>query len=189
MGEPLLRRVASPVLAEERADGQLAAWITDLVDTMRDAKGAGLAAPQIFIPKRVCVIEVTANPRYPTFPEIPLTILVNPRLTPIVSNHDVLLDSESILIYEGCLSVPGLRGRVARPRKIRVQAEDAHGAPLDFVWEGVAAAVVQHETDHLLGTLFVDHVDQSTLCFTEEFDRHVPIEDRVVDGAHVRVAQ
>jgi peptide deformylase len=183
MGEPVLRRAAAPVLATERADGQLAAWVRDLIDTMRDAKGAGLAAPQIFVPKCVCVIEVNENPRYPQFPVVPLTVLVNPRLTPVVESHDVLLERETISIYEGCLSIPGIRGRVTRPRKIRVQAEDQDGNPVDFVWEGVRAAIVQHETDHLRGALFIDHADRPTLSFTEEFDQYIPVSERVVDGA------
>jgi peptide deformylase len=183
MGEPILRDVASAVTEGERKDGQLAIWITDLVDTMRAAHGAGLAAPQIFIPKRVCVIEVSKNPRYPDFPEIPLLVLVNPRLTPIVSSQETLPEKESITIYEGCLSVPGMRGRVSRPRKVRVQAEDASGNSLDFTWEGAAAAIVQHETDHLLGSLFIDRADSRSMCFTEEYQRYVALEDRVVDGA------
>jgi peptide deformylase len=86
-------------------------------------------------------------------------------------------------MYEGCLSVTGIRGRVRRPRKVRVRALTRVGAPLDFVWEGVAAAVVQHECDHLDGVLFVDRADPKTLTFLREYERHVPLASRIVDGA------
>ena len=92
-------------------------------------------------------------------------------------------DHDAIFVYEGCLSVPGLRGRVRRPRKVRVQALDAEGAPVDSVWEGFRAAVVQHEVDHLNATLFVDRAEPRTLTYLREFERFVPPEGRVVDGA------
>jgi peptide deformylase len=85
--------------------------MTDLIETMREVKGAGLAAPQIFEPVQAAVLEVKANPRYPTFPEIPLRLLLNPVLTPLVSRTDVLPPEESVTLFEGCLSIPGLRGR------------------------------------------------------------------------------
>lgn len=179
LGEPILRRVAEAVTPEDRSSGRLAQWVTDLIETMRAVSGAGLAAPQVFVSKAVCVIEVRENRRYPFFPEIPLTVLVNPRLTPLTAGDR---PEECITVYEGCLSVPGLRGRVSRPRAVRVQAEDAAGNSLDFVWEGVRAAVVQHEVDHLFGKLFVDRADSGTLMFYEEFERYVPVEARAVDG-------
>ena len=82
-------------------------------------------------------------------------------------------------MYEGCLSVPGMRGQVARPRKVRVQALDRHGKALDFVWESFRAVVVQHETDHLLGTLYVDRADPKTLTFLREYERFVPAAARI----------
>jgi peptide deformylase len=85
-------------------------------------------------------------------------------------------------MYEGCLSVQGLRGRVRRPRRVRVQGLDRAGRPLEFVWEGLRAAVIQHETDHLEGVLFVDRADPRTLTFLKEYGRYVPIEARIVDG-------
>jgi peptide deformylase len=150
---------------------------------MRDADGAGLAAPQIYESVALVVIEVKANPRYPNVAPIPLTVLVNPKLTPVVASPpDALRDEDSISVYEGCLSVSGVRGLVRRPRRVRVQALAADGSALDFVWEGFRAAVVQHETDHLHGTLFLDRADPRSLAFLREYERYVPAEQRVVDG-------
>ena len=183
LGEPVLRQRARELSKDELQSPRIAALIEDMVETMRDADGAGLAAPQVYESVALVVIEVRANPRYPSADPIPLTVLVNPKLTPIVSSPlDALADSDAIEVYEGCLSVTGLRGRVRRPRKVRVEALDREGRPLDEVWEGFRAAVVQHETDHLLGTLYVDRVDPKTLTFLREYERHVPVEERVVDN-------
>ena len=150
MGHPVLRRRAEEVPPNEIGSARIQSLIEDMVETMRDADGAGIAAPQIHESLRVAVIEVNHNPRYPDFPGIPLTILVNPVLEPqIKRGPDGLADEDAITMYEGCLSVTGFRGRVRRPRRVRVRALDPKGQPLDFVWEGVPAAVVQHETDHL----------------------------------------
>lgn len=183
LGEPVLRRTARELSREDLATPSIRRLIDDMVATMRDADGAGLAAPQIYESLRLVVIEVQRNPRYPNVEAIPLTVLVNPHLTPLVaSTLPHLATEDGISVYEGCLSVPGLRGRVTRPRRVRVEALDANGQMLDFVWEGFPAAVVQHETDHLDGTLFVDRADSKTLTFLREFERHVPPELRVVDG-------
>lgn len=183
LGEPVLRQRARELSKEELASPHIATLINDMVETMRDADGAGLAAPQVYESVALVVIEVRGNPRYPNTDPIPLTVLVNPKLTPISSSAlDALSDADAIEVYEGCLSVTGLRGRVRRPRKVRVQALDREGRPIDETWEGFRAAVVQHETDHLLGTLYVDRVDPRTLTFLREYERHVPAEARVVDG-------
>jgi peptide deformylase len=130
------------------------------------------------------VIEVAQNPRYPSVQPIPLTVLANPQLTPEVSSPlDALADEDAVSLYEGCLSVTGVRGQVRRPRRVRVRALDRQGGALDFVWEGFRAVVVQHETDHLLGTLFVDRADPRTLTFLREFERYVPPDARLIDGA------
>ncbi len=182
LGDPRLRRTSELVPEEAWGSAALRNLVNDLVDTMRLANGAGIAAPQIGVLQQVCVIEVKRNDRYPQFPEIPLCVLVNPQLTPIVGSYDVLAPEDTISVYEGCLSVPGLRGRVSRPRRIRVQARDVNGARIDEIWEGPKAAVVQHEVDHLHGTLFVDRADTSTFCFISEYDQFVPVSERVVDG-------
>lgn len=182
LGEPVLRRRARELEPDELASPAIQGLIEDMIATMRDADGAGLAAPQVYESVSLVVIEVRQNPRYPNASAIPLRVLVNPKLTPLVDSPlDALADNDSILVYEGCLSVTGMRGRVRRPRKVRVQALDREGRPIDEIWEGFAAAVVQHETDHVLGVLFVDRVETASLTFLREYERHVPASERVVD--------
>jgi peptide deformylase len=164
------------------ASPQFEQLLSDMIETMRNADGAGLAAPQIFESLQLCVIELSDNPRYPNMPAIPLTVLVNPQIEPLVPNPHHPTDADTIALYEGCLSVPGLRGRVRRPRRVRVTAWDRFGNSIDEVWEGMRAAVVQHETDHLNGTLFVDRADPTSLTFLDEYERHVPAHSRFVDG-------
>lgn len=164
IGHPVLRQVARDVTREELASPATQQFIDDLVETMHDADGAGLAAIQIYEPIRICAIEVRNNPRYPYKPPIPLTILVNPVLTPI---GDEQFDN-----YEGCLSVPNLRGVVKRFVHLRVQAIDRHGNPIDEVVHGLKAGTYQHEVDHLNGKLFVDRADPSTFTTWTEFERH-----------------
>jgi peptide deformylase len=153
-----------------------------MIDTMHDADGAGLAAPQVYESLQICVIEINRNPRYPDALEIPLTVLVNPEVTPAVASPpNALAPEDTIEMYEGCLSVTGMRGRVVRPRRVHVKALDREGQPLDFVWEGVRASVVQHETDHLKGVLYLDRADSKSLTFLREYERYVPREARIVD--------
>jgi peptide deformylase len=182
MGEPVLRRVARSLSVEELKSPAIQTLIDDMIDTMHDADGAGLAAPQVYESVQLCVIELSKNPRYPDALDIPLTVLVNPVVTPVVSSPlDALAPEDSIAMFEGCLSVTGMRGQVVRPRRVRVQALDREGKPLDFVWEGVRASVVQHETDHLNGVLYVDRADSKSLAFLREYERYVPREERIVD--------
>lgn len=139
-------------------------FIDDLIETMRDANGAGLAAPQVHNPVRICVIEVNDNPRYPYKPQIPLTILVNPVITP--------LDQETFQNYEGCLSVPNLRGVVDRWAAVQVRFWDRHGQQQVRDVRGLSAGTYQHEVDHLDGLIFLDRVkDSKTLTTWAEFDR------------------
>jgi peptide deformylase len=182
LGEPVLRQNADPIQKQQLGSDWLRLLIADMTETMRDADGAGLAANQIYEPVQVCILEVNKNARYPHWPEIPFRVLINPKLTPLVESYDVLVESDSITMYEGCLSVPGLRGRVTRPRRVRVQALSLEGDEMDEIWEGVAAAIVQHEVDHLHGTLFVDRCEPRTLCFQREYERYVPVAERCVDG-------
>jgi peptide deformylase len=182
MGEPILRRVARNLSVEELKSPTIQTLIDDMIDTMHDADGAGLAAPQVYESVQLCVIEISRNPRYPDAVDIPLTVLVNPVVTPAVPSHaGSLAVEDSIAMFEGCLSVTGMRGRVVRPRRVRVQALDRQGSPLDFIWEGVRASVVQHETDHLNGILYVDRADSKSLAFLREYERYVPREERIVD--------
>jgi peptide deformylase len=182
LGEPVLRQVGRQLTLAELKSAPIQQLIDDMIATMHDADGAGLAAPQVYESLQLCVIEVNKNPRYPDAVAIPLTVLCNPVLTSVLDGSPgVLSEDDSIYMYEGCLSVTGLRGRVQRPRRVRVQALDRDGAPLDFVWDGVRASVVQHEVDHLNGIIYVDRVDPKTLAFLREYERHVPREARIVD--------
>ena len=165
IGHPVLRQRAREVTVEELASDEMQHLVDDLIDTMHFAAGAGLAANQVHEPVRIAVIEVTDNPRYPYKPPIPLTVLVNPVLEP--------LDDELVVINEGCLSVPDLRGDVDRHVNVRVRYLDRHGQLHDEVKRGLTAGTFQHESDHLDGTLFVDRVrDTRTLSTWEQFDRH-----------------
>jgi peptide deformylase len=165
IGNPILRQVARPLTLDELKSESMQRFIDDLVETMRDANGAGLAAIQVYEPIRICAIEVKDNPRYPYKPNVPLTILVNPELTPL---SDDRFDN-----FEGCLSVPDLRGVVQRNAEIRVKAWDREGNPIDRVVRGLTAGTFQHEVDHLDGKIFVDRVtDPTTFCTWKEFERH-----------------
>jgi len=164
IGHPVLRNRAREVERDELATAEVQAFIDDLVETMHDANGAGLAATQVHVPKRIVAIEVKDNPRYPYKPNIPLTIVVNPVIEPLTEER---FDNN-----EGCLSVPNLRGMVSRFAEVRVTGWDRHGAPFERVARGLTAGTFQHEVDHLDGKLFVDRVtDTSTLCTWAEFDR------------------
>ena len=147
MGHPLLRQVAPRV---EHFDPALQALIADMDDTMRALSGAGIAAPQIGVSQRVVIFEVKENPRYPHVAPVPYTVLVNPELTPIGDEQDEF--------WEGCLSVPGMRGLVPRFYKLRYRGFDQHGNPIDRTVEGFHARVVQHEVDHLDGILYPQRV-------------------------------
>ena len=165
IGHPVLRQVAREVTREELAAPATQQLIDDLIETMRDADGAGLAAIQIYEPVRIAAIEVRKSARYPYKPPIPLTILVNPVLTPV--------DDEQFDNYEGCLSVPNLRGMVKRHVHLKVRAWDRHGNPIEDVVHGLKAGTYQHEVDHLDGKIFVDRVtDPTTFATWTQFDRH-----------------
>ncbi|MEY2421109.1 MAG: peptide deformylase [Acidimicrobiaceae bacterium] len=176
IGHPVLRTVAEPVDPQD-----VQQLVDDLIDTMRAANGAGLAANQIGEPVQVCVIEVRpGNPRYPYKPEIPLTVLINPEIE--------ALTAETFANYEGCLSVPGLRGVVDRAVEVRVRARGRNGEPIDSVVRGLSAGTFQHETDHLRGTLFIDRVtDTRTLCTWEEF--HARYESAFIEQVQRLVAR
>jgi peptide deformylase len=144
MGHPLLKEVANPV---ERFDTrELRELVRDMDDTMRSLDGAGIAAPQVGVSLRVVIFEVATNPRYPRAESVPYTVLVNPTLEPIGTEQE---DG-----WEGCLSVPGLRGLVPRYRRLRYRGFDLGGQPIDRTVTGFHARVVQHEVDHLDGILY-----------------------------------
>ena len=165
LGDPVLRERAREVTPEELRGDAVQQLIDDMIETMRAADGAGLAAPQVGVSLRIAVIEVRAgNPRYPYKPPVPLTVIVNPVIEP--------LDDDVEQINEGCLSVPNLRGEVPRHLNIRVRYMDREGQEHDEVRRGLTAGTFQHELDHLDGTLFVDRVtDPATLSTWEQFER------------------
>lgn len=164
IGDPRLRIAAAPVEEAAIASPEIQTLIDDLIDTMRDASGSGIAATQVGAPFQVAILEVTSNPRYPYKPPIPLTVAVNPRIKPI--------DDEMVEITEGCLSVP-LRGNLLRHVNLRVQYLDRHGETHDEIARGLTAGTWQHEFHHLQGVLFIDNVtDPTTLSTWEEFERH-----------------
>jgi peptide deformylase len=137
-----------------------------MIETMRANNGAGLAAPQIGVSLRLAVAEVEKNPRYPEMGPIPLTVWINPTVT-------VLSSELRVRMYEGCLSVPGLRGRVERPAHIRLETLNRFGESEVRQYRGAEAAVIQHELDHLDGVLFVDRADPKSLTYLEEYERFV----------------
>jgi len=164
VGHPVLRQRANEVSREDLLSPETQTFLDDLIETMHDANGAGLAAPQVHVSKRIVAIEVKDNPRYPYKPNIPLTVVVNPVLTP--------LTEERFDNFEGCLSVPNLRGVVSRFAEVRVTGWDRRGEPFERIARGLTAGTFQHETDHLDGLLFLDRVtDTKTLCTWAEFDR------------------
>jgi peptide deformylase len=158
MGNPVLREIAAPVPPERFADPDFQRFCDDLYESMLDQDGLGLAAPQVHRSERLAVIQLDSD-------EEPM-FLVNPVITPI---GDSVAEG-----YEGCLSVPELRGLVARATAIRVSAQDRHGNPVLFEAHGWAARVVQHECDHLDGVLYVDRAAPRSLAFLKEYRRFGP---------------
>ncbi len=174
MGDPRLRLIAAPVPAFDTPE--LHALVTDLWETMAAESGAGLAAPQIGVPLRVVVFGYQENPRYPDAPPVPETALVNPVIEPL----DQIMDDG----WEGCLSVPGLRGLVPRYTRIRYSGRDPYGREIVREVDGFHARVVQHECDHLDGILYPQRMtDLARLGFIEELvasgtlDTPLPCED------------
>lgn len=159
MGDARLLQVAAPVV--EFDTDTLHLLITDMVDTMRAANGAGLAAPQIGVNLQLVIFGTdTVNPRYPDAPAVPRTVLLNPVITPLNDDEE---DG-----WEGCLSVPGMRGVVPRWSRIRYTGLDQYGDPIDRTVDGFHARVVQHECDHLVGKLYPMRMrDFSQFGFTE----------------------
>ena len=160
MGEPLLLQETALVPVEKINSPEIQNIIQDMLDTMKAANGAGLAAPQIGIPLQIVVFGFESNSRYPNEAPIPQTILINPTITPLENTQE---DG-----WEGCLSVPGLRGLVPRYTSIRYQGYDEKGEIIDRSVKGFHARVVQHECDHLAGKLYPTRIkDMTKFGFTE----------------------
>ncbi len=165
LGHPVLRRVAEELALEQISSPHLQKLIDDMIETMKEYDGVGLAAVQVHESKQIAVLEVADNPRYPDKPRVPLTVLINPDMTPL--SEEIEED------WEGCLSIPELRGKVPRHKTIRVQARDRDGKPLDLIASGFHARVIQHEWDHLHGKVFLDRMrDLSTLTYLHELARY-----------------
>ena len=180
IGDPVLRQVCRALTREELLGDETQSFIDDLIETMQTANGAGIAAPQVGHSLAIAVVHVQDNPRYPYKPNIPLTVFVNPKIT--------YLGTETESLYEGCLSVPNLRGRVDRCMHIQIDAWDRWGGPISFEVRGLTAGTYQHEFDHLQGKLFVDRVtDASTFSTWSNFDDFY--RDRFVAEAEAVVAK
>lgn len=165
LGHPVLRKVAENISVKELKSAAMQRFIDDMIETMKEYDGVGLAADQVFTSKQLAVLEVADNPRYPDKGKVPLTVLVNPKITP--------MSDEMEADWEGCLSIPDLRGQVPRYKHIHVTALDRAGHKLDFVAKGFHARVIQHEYDHLNGKVYLDRMgDFSTLAFLQEFSRY-----------------
>ena len=164
LGHPVLRKMAEPVPPDHITSPAIQQFIDDMIETMYEYDGAGLAAPQVHVSKQIVVMEVQHHPRYPET-SIPLTIYINPEITPLT--EDMVED------WEGCLSVPGLRGKVPRYTKIRLRAYDREGKRVDIVVEGFHARVIQHECDHVYGKVYLDRMrSMASLTFVEEFIKY-----------------
>lgn len=165
LGHPVLRQVAPPVRPETIRDAETQRLIDDMIETMREYEGVGVAAPQIHVSQQIAVIEAKGNRRYPDAPDIPLTVLINLEVMPLSPD---LEDG-----WEGCLSLIDLRGQTPRYRQVRAKALDREGRPLEFIATGFHARVLQHERDHLLGKLFIDRMPSlETLSYLPEFSRY-----------------
>lgn len=165
LGHPVLRRVAEPVPVETIQRSEFQQFIDDMIETMHEYDGVGLAAPQVHVSQQVAVLEVTKHPRYPDAPSVPLTVLINPQVTMLVE--------ETVDGWEGCLSIPELRGVVPRVRELRVAALDRQSQPFEFVAKDFHARVIQHEYDHLQGKVYLDRMPSlATLTHLTEWQRY-----------------
>lgn len=168
MGHPILRRPARPLTPEELASEPVAALVEDMIETLHDYGGIGLAAPQVGESVRLAIVEIAGGPtRYGEIEPMPLTVLANPTI-------EVLDEASEAGYWEGCLSVPGLRGYVERPQHIRVAYSGLDGTPHALELAGFLATVFQHELDHLDGTLYIDRIkDSRLLAFDLEYERYL----------------
>jgi peptide deformylase len=165
IGHPIVRAPARPVDPGEVASAEIQRLIDDMVETMREYDGVGLAAPQVHRGLRLAVLEVPESDERGEV-AVPLTVLVNPVMTK--------LDAETVTAWEGCLSIPDLRGPVPRARRVRLEALDREGRPYVVEASGLLARVIQHECDHLDGGVYLDRMtDLRGLSFLREFERHV----------------
>ena len=160
MGNPILRKISTEFSNDEILSDKTKVLISDMLDTMKQASGIGLAAPQIGINKQLAIIEIPSkNDRYPDTTKSERYIIFNPKIT--------LLTKETQGFWEGCLSVPGLRGFVERPKSIRIDYLDENSASKSLDLDGFLATVFQHELDHLFGKIYIDHIKDTKLIIFE----------------------
>lgn len=165
LGHPVLRKKAKPVRKEEILKPAFQKFIEDMTETMHEYNGVGLAAPQVHVSKQVAVIEVKHNPRYPKAPKIPLLVLINPKLK--------LLTREKKEDWEGCLSIPDMRAKVPRYKKVIVEAFNKNAKKITLKASGFFARALQHEIDHLNGRVYVDRMKNfRTFTHLSEFQRY-----------------
>ena len=165
LGHPVIRSKTTPLTSQEICSREIQSLIDNMIETMREYDGVGLAATQIHVSKQLAVIEVKNNARYPDMPDVPLTILINPRIT---KRSKVLVEG-----WEGCLSVPDLRGIVPRSESLTCEALDRHGKPIMIEAKGFFARVIQHEWDHLQGNVYLDRMPHlRSLTYLAEFARY-----------------
>ena len=165
LGHPVLRKITEAVSEKELRSEATRQFVDDMIETMKEYDGVGLAADQVHVSKQIAVLEVADNPRYPEKPLVPLTVLINPIITPITEEFE---DD-----WEGCLSIPDIRGKVPRAQQIVVRALDRRGKRIELRASNFTARVIQHETDHLDGVLFFDRMTSfETLTFLDEFGRY-----------------
>jgi peptide deformylase len=165
LGHPVLRHRARPVPVDEIRSAGVQRLIDDMIETMREYDGAGLAANQVHTLLQVAVIEVDTNPRYPDAPAIPLTVVINPVVTPATEDRE---DG-----WEGCLSVPDMRGVVSRLTAVRLECYDREANRVSVLAKDFFARVIQHETDHLNGIVYLDRMtDLKTLSHVAEWNKH-----------------
>lgn len=165
LGHPVLRRVADPVPVRDMARAETQRIIDDMVETMHEYEGVGLAAPQVHVSRQIAVLEVESHSRYPDMAPIPLMVIINPVLTP--------LGDETADDWEGCLSIPDLRGVTPRHTTVRLEAYGRRGERIELTAKDFFARVLQHETDHLNGKVYLDRMrDLSTLSHLQEWARH-----------------
>ena len=165
LGHPVIRTPSQAVPKETITTAGMQRFLDDMIETMREYDGVGLAAPQVHVPQQVAVIEVTENRRYPGEGPVPLTVLINPKI--------VSPSKKQLMEWEGCLSVEGFRGQVPRAESLDVEAYNRKGEKVKFSAHGFFARVIQHECDHLAGKVFLDRMpDLSTLSHLHEFAKY-----------------
>ena len=165
LGHPVIRTPSEAVPKESITSAEIQRFIDDMIETMYEYEGVGLAAPQVFVSKQIAVIEVEGNPRYPNHGPIPLTILINPKI--------LKMSKETTTDWEGCLSIEGFRGQVPRAQSLEIEAYDRKGQKQRFAAHGFFARVIQHECDHLAGKVYMDRMpNMTTLTHLQEFARY-----------------